>query len=75
MLPPQDKALQEINAVFLRMRKSYCAMKKLEYLLEAVRLTYEGVRDSNNPKKAMNDLGADGNRIISDDRTHRFIFF
>lgn len=36
-------------------------MKKLEYLLEAVRLTYEGVRDSNNPKKSMNDLGADGN--------------
>lgn len=32
----------------------------MEYLLEAVRLTYEGVKDVNNPKKVMNDLGADG---------------
>ena len=37
-------------------------MRKLEYLLEAVRLTYEGVKDVNNPKKTMNDLGADGKR-------------
>ena len=40
-------------------------MRKMEYLLEAVRLTYEGVRDYNNPKKSMNDLGADGKCPLS----------
>lgn len=38
-------------------------MRKMEYLLEAVRLTYEAVRDANNPKKTMHDLGADGTVI------------
>ena len=42
------------------MKESYNAMRKMEYLLEAVRLTYEAVRDANNPKKTMHDLGADG---------------
>jgi hypothetical protein len=42
------------------MKNTFCAISKLEYLLEAVRLTYESIRDSRNPKKPMNDLGADG---------------
>ena len=45
------------------MKNTYCAISKLEYLLEAVRLTYENIRDSKNPKKPMNDLGADGKMI------------
>lgn len=42
------------------MMKTACAISKLEYLLEVVRLTYENIRDSRQPKKIMNDLGADG---------------
>ena len=42
------------------MKNTFCAISKLEYLLEAVRLTYESIKDSRNPKKPMNDLGADG---------------
>lgn len=57
---PPDKQMAEITNVFDQLKKTYCAMRKMEYLLEAVRLTYENVRDINNPKKSMNDLGADG---------------
>ncbi len=52
--------MTELTEVFSRMMKTPCAISKLEYLLEAVRLTYESVRDSKAPKKPMNDLGADG---------------
>lgn len=60
LLVPGDKAVAELTEVFSRMMKTPCAISKLEYLLEAVRLTYENVRDSKAPKKSMNDLGADG---------------
>lgn len=50
----------EIGSVLDKMKQTYCAMRKMEYLLEAVRLTYENIKDINNPKKSMNDLGADG---------------
>ena len=60
---PTDKSLSEIKSIFEKLKQTHCAMRKLEYLLEAVRLTYEGVKDVNNPKKSMNDLGADGNLI------------
>lgn len=43
-----------------RMMKTSCAISKLEYLLEVVRLTYENIKDARQPKKSMNDLGADG---------------
>ena len=43
LVVPSDKAISEIGAVFNRMIKTYCAISKLEYLLEAVRLTYENV--------------------------------
>jgi hypothetical protein len=56
---PSDKAISEIGSIFSRMTNTYCAISKLEFLLEAVRLTYENVKDSKNPKKPMNDLGAD----------------
>ncbi len=52
--------MAEISLVFQRMMKTYCAISKLEFLLEAVRLAYESVRDSRQPKKPMTDLGADG---------------
>ena len=48
------------------MKNTFCAISKLEYLLEAVRLTYENIKDSRNPKKSMNDLGADGEEIAND---------
>jgi hypothetical protein len=56
---PGDKVVAEIAGIFDRMTKTYCAISKLEFLLEAVRLTYENIRDTKNMKKAMNDLGAD----------------
>ena len=46
LVVPSDKAISEIGAVFNRMIKTYCAISKLEYLLEAVRLTYENVSHS-----------------------------
>ncbi len=61
---PNDKILAEITLVFQRMMKTYCAISKLEFLLEAVRLTYEHVRDSRQPKKPMTDLGADGEPLV-----------
>ena len=63
LLVPNDKSLSEIKSIFEKLKQTHCAMRKLEYLLEAVRLTYEGVKDVNNPKKIMNDLGADGNVV------------
>lgn len=60
MVCPSEKAVAEINENFHQMKNTYCAISKLEYLLEAVRLTYENIKDSRNPKKPMNDLGADG---------------
>lgn len=60
LLVPNEKSLQDINNIFTKLKDSYNAMKKMEYLLEAVRLTYDAVRDANNPKKQMYDLGADG---------------
>ena len=63
MIVPSDKAIAEINENFNQMKNTYCAISKLEYLLEAVRLTYENIRDSKNPKKPMNDLGADGKMV------------
>jgi len=35
--------MADISEIFQRMMKTYCAISKLEYLLEAVRLTYENV--------------------------------
>lgn len=49
--------------LFDRMMNTFCAISKLEYLLEVVRLTYENIKDSRQPKKTMNDLGADGGLI------------
>lgn len=46
LVVPSDKAISEIGTVFNRMIKTYCAISKLEYLLEAVRLTYENVSPS-----------------------------
>ena len=40
---PGDKVISEIGGIFDRMTKTYCAISKLEFLLEAVRLTYENV--------------------------------
>jgi hypothetical protein len=60
LVVPNEKAIAEINENFTQMKNTFCAISKLEYLLEAVRLTYESIRDSRNPKKPMNDLGADG---------------
>lgn len=40
---PGDKVISEIEGIFDRMTKTYCAISKLEFLLEAVRLTYENV--------------------------------
>ena len=40
---PGDKVMSEISSIFSRMTKTYCAISKLEFLLEAVRLTYENV--------------------------------
>ena len=42
---PSDKAISEIGSIFSRMTKTYCAISKLEFLLEAVRLTYENVSE------------------------------
>lgn len=63
---PSEKAIAEINENFTQMKNTFCAISKLEYLLEAVRLTYENIRDSRNPKKSMNDLGADGEGTAND---------
>ena len=60
MIVPSEKAIGEMVNLFDRMMKTSCAISKLEYLLEVVRLTYDNVRDSRQPKKTMNDLGADG---------------
>ena len=60
LVVPNEKAIAEINENFTQMKNTFCAISKLEYLLEAVRLTYESIKDSRNPKKPMNDLGADG---------------
>ncbi len=60
LLAPPEKAIGDMITVFNRMMKTSCAISKLEYLLEVVRLTYENIRDSRQPKKPMNDLGADG---------------
>ena len=43
---PGEKVVTEIAAIFNRMTKTYCAISKLEHLLEAVRLTYENVSSS-----------------------------
>lgn len=40
---PGEKVIAEIGSIFSRMTKTYCAISKLEFLLEAVRLTYENV--------------------------------
>ena len=40
---PGEKVVAEIGGIFNRMTKTYCAISKLEFLLEAVRLTYENV--------------------------------
>jgi len=40
---PEKKVLAEISEVFQRMMKTCCAISKLEYLLEAVRLIYKNV--------------------------------
>ena len=63
LVVPNEKAIAEINENFTQMKNTFCAISKLEYLLEAVRLTYENIKDSRNPKKSMNDLGADGKGI------------
>lgn len=60
LVVPNEKAIAEINENFTQMKNTFCAISKLEYLLEAVRLTYESIKDLRNPKKPMNDLGADG---------------
>ena len=52
--------MAEIVTLSDQLKNTFCAMRKMEYLLEAVRLTYENVKDINHPKKSMNDLGADG---------------
>jgi len=57
---PSDKIISEIATNFDQMMKTACAISKLEYLLEAARLTYDNVRDSRQPKKPMTDMGADG---------------
>ena len=64
LVVPNEKAIAEINDNFNQMKNTFCAISKLEYLLEAVRLTYENIRDSRNPKKSMNDLGADGEGLL-----------
>ena len=43
LVVPGEKVVAELTEVFQRMMKTYCAISKLEYLLEAVRLTYENV--------------------------------
>lgn len=60
LIVPSEKVISEMISLFNRMMKTACAISKLEYLLEVVRLTYENIRDSRQPKKIMNDLGADG---------------
>lgn len=68
LVVPSEKAVAEINENFTQMKNTYCAISKLEYLLEAVRLTYENIRDSKNPKKPMNDLGADGKSSLEEEK-------
>lgn len=43
LMVPSNKVIGEIGLLFSRMSKTYCAISKLEYLLEAVRLIYEHV--------------------------------
>lgn len=43
LVVPSNKVVGEIGLLFSRMSKTYCAISKLEYLLEAVRLIYEHV--------------------------------
>ena len=43
LVVPEKKVLAEISEVFQRMMKTCCAISKLEYLLEAVRLIYKNV--------------------------------
>ena len=43
LVVPGEKVVSEIASIFNRMTKTYCAISKLEYLLETVRLTYENV--------------------------------
>lgn len=57
---PSEKVIADMVTLINRMMKTFCAISKLEYLLEVVRLTYENIRDVKQPKKSMNDLGADG---------------
>lgn len=59
LIVPSSKVVGEIGLLFSRMSNTYCAISKLEYLLEAVRLIYEHVHDSRSPKKPVTDLGAD----------------
>ena len=60
LVVPPEKAITEMSVMFERMTKTACAISKLEFLLEVVRLTYENIKDSKQPKKPMNNLGADG---------------
>ena len=60
LIVPSEKAIADMTTVFNRMMKTTCAISKLEYLLEVVRQTYENIKDSRQPKKPTNDLGADG---------------
>ena len=66
LMLPTDKVISEITTNFDQMMKTACAISKLEYLLEAARLTYDNVRDSRQPKKPMTDMGADGKRERND---------
>eukprot|EP00731_Ephydatia_muelleri_P027482 Em0019g355a len=59
LVVPSNKVVGEIGLLFSRMSNTYCAITKLEYLLETVRLIYEHVRDNRCPKKTVTDLGAD----------------
>ena len=43
LVVPSNKVVGEIGLLFSRMSNTYCAITKLEYLLETVRLIYEHV--------------------------------
>lgn len=48
--------ISEIGGIFDRMTKTYCAISKLEFLLEAVRLTYENVSSNSHCGECFNAM-------------------
>jgi hypothetical protein len=59
LVAPDGQAMAAIAETLEEMQKTQSAMRKMELLLEAVKLTYDNIRDAKDPSKSMRGLGAD----------------